>query len=534
MSDLPIDITPGVTTGHVAHSKALNSRYNGESLSASDVAYGIVGDGSDESAAIMALYGDCVTTGKNMELPAPPVAYGFAYDLVFDSNRVSVIGAGPSKVPFQAIGSARIIVKPGTFTIEKGPFIGGFSIVGDPTEPVGVVGLEIEDITQADIDDIWVRGFSGAGSIGILVDTAVQTELVRMGSLRTEDCAIHIKFTNSNPALNSLARWSIAKLEMDVRDGQTGWMMRGNVNMYGGDLNLVGNMSGAGTFFDIGSGTADFCGINGGHWMFDFEQTANAAGVVDGIPYGVPYRMGSAAYAYNESGFAVFYGLLDGIVDGGPKAAPSWRSEGIAAVLKGVDSAVEGQIADFFDSGDTANVHPLLWDNKQFPLAALGVLTGNNIASPYVVMYDSPWGGFVVYKRGSGSMANMAEVFRVTNTGHVIVKGGGPPTATNQTALGTSPPAAGSAGNNMGGRFSCGSGSGPAAGFALRVTFAHPWPADAVPEIILRERTPLAFDVKAYVVQTNTHFDVYFSAAPLASQSAGTYAWSWVASGGGT
>lgn len=403
MSVHPEAIVNGVTPTHntVVHADLARWwNHRRDPLNALDPEFGIVGDGADESAALADFYAAGVATGRPLHFPKPPVAYGYASDLDWDDNTVSVIGAGSGLVTLQAIGTARINIRPATFTATQGPSIGGFTVQGDGT--AGGTGIYTGDITGYHFDDIVVQGFTGAGAIGIHVATDTQTEINVWERLHLNGNTIGIKWTNSSPSLNSLARNNFHRLHINVNAGQTGWMMRDNGNLYTSVLNITGNMAGAGTFFDIG----DTATINGCFIDIGMEQTSGSGGI--------PYTVATTAFVfgYGVARFENFSGWT-GAISGGARHSPGWRIMGPEAVVNAVDSQVEGQIANFLGSGNAGNVHPVLWDSAQDPYATVGFITGTNIRSPFVVMYDSPASAFMVYKVGAGGAPNaLTEVFR--------------------------------------------------------------------------------------------------------------------------
>ena len=447
-------------------------------------------------------------------------------NLTWDSNLVSVVGPGSALCKLRAVANTTLDIGLPTplTTVEQGPTFGGFGVIADAAAPINTVGIKLGDLTTAELFDIVWAGFSGANNIGCLVDTAHQTELIHLRRLRSSDNKVGIKFTNSDPANNSLARW-IIDLHLHVKAGQIGWQMRDEVIMYGERLHVVGNMDGAGTFFDIGAGT-DNCGINGGHWEVACEQTSGSGGV--------PYSIGLNGYGFAESGFARFEGLGAGVVAGGPRNSPAWRVPTSSGIVAGVDDPVEGQVVDFLGNGDgsapAANVHQLLWDNIQEPHAGFGVLTNipEGIRCPYVVMFDSATSAFVVYKKAAGAPNNLTEVWRVTNHGHVITKAGTPATSLLGAAAGTGG-SKGTSGNNVKGTASVGTGIGTTVGVLIRVIFANPWPV--VPEVVLQPLTAACHEIKPVVVRAATYFEIFATVPPATSQPLGTYAWAWHALG---
>lgn len=485
--------------------------------------YGVLGNGvANDATGLNTAYAEVEAAGGGvLWLAKPPVNYRFTADLNWTSNRVSVLGPGSAAVLLQAVGTAKINIRPSTFTVTQGPSIGGFTVQGDGSAPSTATGIYTGDITGFHFDDIVVQGFTGTGSIGVHVHTDTQTELNVFDRLHLNGNAINIKWTNSNPSLNSLARNNFYRCHINVNAGQIGWQMRDEVNLYTSVLNITGNMAGAGTFFDIG----DTAQINGCFVSIGMEQTSGSGGT--------PYIVAAGAYVFGY-GVARFEGFSGwtGALSGGARHAPGWRIMGPEAVVSAVDSQVDGQIANFLGSGNAANVHPLLWDNAQDPYATIGFMTGTNIRAPFVTMYDSVASAFIIYKIGSGAPNNLAEVMRVTNQGHVIVTTGSPATGAALAAAGTSPPAPLSSGNNASGTFSLGTGTTPTSGAQARFTFATAWPV--APDVVLGFLSGGCWDVEPIITVTTTYIEVVFRQVPAASQAVGTWAFSFHAQGSAT
>jgi hypothetical protein len=497
-------------------------------VSAFDPRFGVIGDNiADDTTGLNAGYNAVHSAGGGIFwLPKPLSAYRHTANLNWTSNIVTVYAAGSGVVTIQAVGTALINVKPNPITVVQGPKFRGFTVQGDAAAPSGAVGIYTGDIIGSEWDDIVVQGFTGTNSIGLWFDNYnlfTERNVFKRVWLNNNNIGLLMGHTTGGGPFgtNSFGYNRFLDLRINTFGSQIGFITQNDVNFYSSILNMVCNVDGAGTVFSI----RDTSTMNGVVFAVGAEQTGGTGGI--------PYVVDSTAFVFGYGKMRFENFATDGTITGGPRATPAWRIMDNEAIRAGVDSAREGTIANFLGSGNTANVHPLLWDSLQNPFAFIGLLTGTNIAAPYVCMYDSAASAFLVYKRGSGAPSNMTELFRITNQAHIVVSGGGAPTAAAHAALGTSPPAPAISGNNVRGTVSLGTGTTPAAGHAVRVTWATAWPV--APVVTL---TPLvglllggASGVNAEVVSTTTHFDIYFATAPAASQAVGTYPWSYVAIG---
>ncbi|HYH48872.1 MAG TPA: hypothetical protein VEG38_04920 [Acidimicrobiia bacterium] len=479
-----------------------------------------VGNGMvDNTAALEDDYGELASAGGGV-LFLPPGVHNHG-ELTWDSNVVSVLGPGSGVCALQAIDDAPINIRPSPITVVQGPKFGGFTVQGDPSLPTGTAGIKTGDIIGAEWDDIVIQGFAGLGSTGLWIDNInLFTERNVFGRvwLNNNKESLRLSHTGGDEQpTNSFGYNRFLDLRINVWDGQTAIVAEDDINLYSSILNLVCNVDGAGTVYDI----RDSASFNGVVFGSGAEQTGGTGGI--------PYKVAATAFVFGYGMMRFENFATDGILTGGARHTPAWRIMDQEAVRAGVDSAREGQIANFLGSGNPANVHPLLWDAIQNPFGFIGFLTGPNNASPYVCMYDSASSAFIVYKRGSGSPANMAEVQRVTNHGHVVVSAGTPATATNGAGAGTGAPTPATSGNNTKGTATFGTGTSPAAGLLGRVTFAQPWPV--LPEIVLQPLSSACHDLKPIVLRNTDYFEIHASVTPAASQPLGTYNWSWHAKG---
>jgi hypothetical protein len=275
---LPETIVNNVTAGHNAHAAALAKDYNlgapMNAINALDPQNGILGDGSNEAPALNALYADAVADKLPLWFPPPPVAYGYGSDLLWDSNLVSVLGAGATAVPFQAIGTAKIIARPDPFTIDQGPTFRGFSVHGDPASPAGATGIYSGDITAARWEDLVIKGFKGAGSIGLHFDNVVGwTEVQRFRSVRLDDNTVCLLCSVSGGS-NSFARiaWDC---HFNLYANQVGFKTTNDALLYEQKGYFDGNAVGNDAVFVDMYGTSSISGVID----MDFEQTTGTGAI---------------------------------------------------------------------------------------------------------------------------------------------------------------------------------------------------------------------------------------------------------------
>ncbi len=268
------DVTEDHNPDHVALAKQYNMGAPLNCINALDPQNGILGDGSNEAAALNALYADAVVDKLPLWFPPPPVAYGYGSDLEWDSNLVSVLGAGATAVPFQAIGTAKIVIRPGTFTIDQGPTFRGFSVNGDPAGPASAFGIYTGDITAARWEDLVIKGFTGAGAIGFNFDNVDGwTEVQRFRSVRLDDCTVCLLCSVSGGS-NSFARieWDI---HFNLHDDQVGFKTTDDALLYGQKGHFDGNAVGDDAVFVDMYDTSSISGeIN-----MDFEQTSGTGAI---------------------------------------------------------------------------------------------------------------------------------------------------------------------------------------------------------------------------------------------------------------
>jgi hypothetical protein len=233
---------------------------------------GLVGD--DNGAQLNADYAAVVAAGGDRLILGPGI-HRYSVDLVWNSNLVSVIGPGSGICTLQAIGTAKIIARPSTFTVTQGPRFAGFTVKGDAAAPAGAKGIYSGDIVGAEFDDIVFSGFSGAGSIGLHLDNVTNwTELNKFHRVRSYACAIGVRCSKSASSSNSFARndWD---LHLDLGVSQIGFQATDNVLLYGQKGHFDGNANGNNGIFVDMAGTSVFSG----KVDCDFEQTTGTGAV---------------------------------------------------------------------------------------------------------------------------------------------------------------------------------------------------------------------------------------------------------------
>jgi hypothetical protein len=106
-----------------------------------------------------------------------------------------------------------------------------------------------------------------------------------------------------------------------------------------------------------------------------------------------------------------------------------------------------------------------------------------------------------------------------------FIQGGAAPTATAQSANGTSAPSPTTVGNDSRGKVSFGSGTSTASGTQVTVTFASSSAYVATPYVVVTPLSAATAALQPYIsAATTTSFSIGFAVAPTASQSSGTYA----------
>lgn len=278
MRILPTGITggmPGVLAWLNAHAARFNLHSRTE-FNVRDEEYGAIGDGvANDGPALAQAYLDAVAQGGGTVI-IPSGIYKFTANLNWTSNKVSVVGAGSSCVTLQTTGTAKIIARPSPMTVTQGPKFSGFTVLGDATAPVNATGIYSGDITASEWDDIVIKGFKGAGSIGLHLDNATNwTELNRFRRIRCDDNTIGIKCTRSGgTASNSFARnmWDV---HFNLYASQIGFQATDNALLYGQKGTFDGNALGNGAVF------LDFLGTSSmsGHIDMDFEQTSGTGAI---------------------------------------------------------------------------------------------------------------------------------------------------------------------------------------------------------------------------------------------------------------
>lgn len=154
-------------------------------------------------------------------------------------------------------------------------------------------------------------------------------------------------------------------------------------------------------------------------------------------------------------------------------------------------------------SGGTAITTALVWGNVQGSCRVAAQM--NTSIAPYSGTVQ----GIYSYTRGGVAYS---------------VQGGGSPTGAAQAANGAGPPAVTVTGNDGRGKVSFGSGTGPAAGNQVVVTYQNSTGWIAAPFVHLTPLTAATATAGPYVAaSTATTVTIAFANAPTASQSAGTY-----------
>lgn len=277
MRILPDGLVPdqtGVISWLEAHADRFNL-YSRTNFNVRDEEYGADHLGViDAAPAFTDAYTDAKVAGGTVVIP--PGTYRIESDLAWDSNLVSVEGAGSNCTVLQLVGTAKIVARPNPFTVDQGPEFSGFTVVADPASPAGATGAYSGDITSSEWTDVVFQGFNGAGSIGLHLDNATAwTELNKFRRMRFHDCTVGIKCSVSASTSNSFARnrWDV-HFNL-VGDDQIGFQATDDALLYGNKGSFDGNALGNdGVFVDF-LGTSSMSGLIN----MDFEQTTGTGAV---------------------------------------------------------------------------------------------------------------------------------------------------------------------------------------------------------------------------------------------------------------
>lgn len=518
----PVTVGAGETTGAVTTLEQAYDKLNRHVVD--PVAdFGAVADGiTNNSTALAAAYAQLVSYGGGvMYLRAGSFAYGS--DLIWNSNVVSVIGAGSGVTTLLPTTTAKIKIKPATPTVIQGAKFGGFTVKGNAT--TNACGVYTGDIIGAEWDDLVVTDFTGTNGKGMWFDNHdlfTERNVFRRVWLNNNTISLHLGHTAAGggpDGSNSFGynRWLDLKINVDA--GQTGFKTTDDAIVYSSSLAMVCNVANAGTVFDIG----DTSQLN--RVMFDVgsEQTSGTGGV--------GRKVASTAFVYGYGHCSFENGLTDSL-GGTPRRTPAWRVMQPDGVVAAQDSPHEGVMSSWANRGIAANLHPIAWDNPPDPYATFGFAVGTGVRSPYVTFYEDAHNAFVVARIpfGATSMQTMVDVLRVTPRGELEFPLSEPPTIVVGPALGSSPPAGSASGNNTKGTIALGTGTSTVAGKLASMTFLVP--RGATGEVFLQPLSDAAAKLRTFVARSSTGFDIYsLTDVPVASQALGTYVWSFFIAG---
>lgn len=299
MRILPTGLVAGMS-GVVSWIEAVLERFNLVSrtkFNVLDAEYGADNTGVlDSQPAFADAYLDAkAVDGGKVVIPAG--TYRIESDLDWDSHLVAVEGAGSTCTILQLIGTAQINAKPATLVGEDaGAVFRGFTVLGDPSSPGAAIGIYSGDIVGAEFDDILIRGFNGAGSIGLHLDNAAfWCELNKFG-IRFDDCSIDVRCSVSG-GNNSFARndWHV---HFGLHEDQIGFQATDNALIYAQGGRWNGNAIGDNAvFIDM----LDDAAISG-PLDVEFETTGAFTGVVGLREASVSFQWYcSGTHNYSES-----------------------------------------------------------------------------------------------------------------------------------------------------------------------------------------------------------------------------------------
>lgn len=309
--------------------------------------------------------------------------------------------------------------------------------------------------------------------------------------------------------------------------GQIGIRSTGNTSPYNNVLVAVVNMVGAGTLMSVE----------------DTSLWLGTSGAITGeghTPYGGAGIVVEASAAFNGPIAVSTYDLPHSYAGGG--SAYSRMRPGTVAVEGGTNDpqiADGGIIADFI-STDDATVYPVVLSSRQVSQSSFGFLKGSNIESPFVSLYDYNGNALVILAQPFEDPIDEAvEVFRVTNKGQLVAERAEVPSAAMLSSAGGSPPAAvvSAWSNSSRGRIRFGTGSAPATGGVVQVSFATGYPVTN-PTVMLTPTDSLSSGVSPtaalglYVYNVSaTGFWVGCAVAPTASQANTVYGFDYLVLG---
>jgi hypothetical protein len=364
--------------------------------------------GSDIGAQVTAAFLDC---NNACQVLIPAGTYNnWTTPIVMRFPTQSLIGAGSALTVLNFTGSGDAILwQMNPYTITQAGKISGISIHGTSK---GTSGIHSGSIAGASFEDIHIDGFTAAGAACLWLDNVnhgwmerTVMSRVELGFPGTGGCAKNMKMTTTG-GTNSFGynRWT--DLKLNVNGGQIGVSSESPLFFYHSQLSLTCNAAAA---------TGVCISLTGkSNWDLNVYDLVGENSVSGGT--GVFVAAGSAFRGY---GFVDFPNMAltnaNGATFGG-----TFRILGAPASV----TKDGGTISNFLGSGASATVYSALVAGMDSP-TGYGILSGANIQSPYVSMYN--WGGrnaFVVGTLNFNSPpSSMTQVARIDTSGNVHAAG---------------------------------------------------------------------------------------------------------------
>lgn len=323
----------------------------------------------------------------------------------------SIIGAGSGLVTITANPSGESIrweASGAAFHVGQSGILKGFTLVGSSSP--SAVGVHIGDITGNCFDDVVFKDFT-AGTALWMDNTTHWTERIVLIRTVFDNNKTGIKMT-VNGGTNSFGYQRWLDTRFTINTGQVGIQMEDVCYSYNTLYTVLANIADNGTLFKL----VDTASIDHGMFVVTAEQTSGTGGIAANISSGASvsgwgmFRTGGMAITNsNPAGFSHTFRIL----------SPEALVNSIPTVQDG------GVIANFLGSGVGGTVVPQLVYGIDNPFG-YGMISGTNIISPYVAMFDfGGRNGFIVYKHGgsgAGSLAaGLVEIFRVNTDGSVKI-----------------------------------------------------------------------------------------------------------------
>jgi hypothetical protein len=215
-------------------------------------AYGANGKGTDDTSAIQ----NALNAVPGGIVFLPPGSYVVKNTLTVPWNKI-LAGSGPgTQLLFSGTGDAIRMYNPtqasGDFATQADQSGGIRDLMIDGSAATGsATGIHIGDGLGYELANVFIRNFTGSGSIGLHVDNHIWwTEKMRAHHVQTSNCTNHVVFDQTG-GTDSLA-YSEYDIHMYIEGGQTGLTLQNGVNPYANRIWLTANVqskSGVNTTF---------------------------------------------------------------------------------------------------------------------------------------------------------------------------------------------------------------------------------------------------------------------------------------------